>query len=169
MYDIPALLKRHRACLADMTRHFKLFFKEEGYPTNKKKIKILRITSRASLKQVHSGPGFYLIATDLDIDSNPCKLSVKKCGVVYRGHSYGVKERIESHLFYDSYLVKDSGRRFTVCVKLDGKNINIDKAPLNKNKWFAVTHSMPKSNTLIREAAEAAFDKVFGRPIGSDK
>lgn len=169
MYDIPALLEKHRECLDGMAEHFKSFFAGVSYQKNQGKLKIHQVSSRADLDSILAGPGFYLIATDLAAGNNPCKLRVKDARVVYRGHSYGVRERIESHLFYSSYLAKDSGRRFTVCMKLDGKNINIDKKPLNRNRWVVVTHSMPKSTKLIREAAEAAFDEVFGRPIGSDK
>lgn len=169
MYDILGLLEKHRACLAEMAEHFESFFSGESYQGNQRKVRILEVRCRADLENVLAGRGFYLVATDLDAGNNPCKLSVKGARVVYRGHSYGVRERIESHLFYDSYLAKDSGRRFTVCMKLDGGNINIDRKPLNKHRWVVVTHSMPKSTKLIREAAEAAFDRVFGRPIGSDK
>lgn len=172
-YDIENLLRKHSKCLDDIADHFIDFFRQDDYPViSDRKIKVHKIGAYADLetKKVLKGPGFYLIATDVPTQSNPCRLTVESdLPIVYRGHSYNVRERIESHLFYGSYTTKESARRFSVCMKLDGKNINIDRQPLNKQTWVVVTHSMPKSKILIREAAEVAFDRTFGRPVGSDK
>lgn len=54
-------------------------------------------------------------------------------------------------------------------MKLDGKNINIDRGIASKHEWWVATHSMPGSKVLIREAAEIGFDAAFGRPVGSDR
>jgi len=171
VYDIPLLLTKHKACINDIANHFSDFFKNIDYSKgNKKKIKTHTLKSSNDLDSVLSGPGFYLIATDVQTQINPCTLTIgANLKVVYRGHSYNVRERIESHLFYNSYLVKNAGRKFTVCMKLDRNNINIDKFPYNENQWVVVTHSMPKSTILIREAAEVAFDGVFEKPVGSYK
>lgn len=169
-YDIQKLLAKHRECLDEVASHFEVFFGDVDYSKKQKKIKTQAVKLHGDLQKILGGPGFYLIATDLPAIPNPCSLAVESdARVVYRGHSYNVRERIESHLFYDAYRAMDSGRRFTVCMKLDGRNINIDKHPLNRNKWLVVTHSMPKSTVLIREAAEVAFDAVFGKPVGSDR
>lgn len=169
-YDIQKLLATHRECLLDIASYFESFFQSVDYSLKQQKIKRHTIKSHADLTKILRGPGFYLIATDFPATPNPCTASVgSDVRVVYRGHSYGVRERIESHLFYETYRAKDSGRRFTVCMKLGGRNINIDRHPLSKKKWVVVTHSMPTSTSLIREAAEAAFDTVFGRPVGSDR
>ena len=170
-YDIPLLLKKHKACLDNISEHFVQFFHGIDYAQElPRKVKKHSIRHPEDLSSVLGGPGFYFIATDVRTIQNPCSLIINESlHVVYRGHSSDVRERIESHLFYDLYHAKDSGRRFTICMKLDRKNININKAPLNRNQWVVITHSMPKSTTLIREAAEVGFDSVFDKPIGCDK
>ena len=170
IYDILMLLRKHRACLKEIAKHFERYFTNIDYSKKQKNIKKQSVRSLADLDKILGGPGFYLIATDLPTKRNQCTAVVQgSLKVVYRGHSYHVRERIESHLFYKSYRAKDSGRRFTVCMKIDGRNININRHPLNKRQWFVVTHSMRKSTRLIREAAEEAFDAVFGKPVGSDR
>jgi hypothetical protein len=170
-YDIAMLLDRHKACLNEIASHFEQFFNDADYLQKQKgKIKKHVVKLHTDLDKVLRGAGFYLIATDYPTGTNPCTLKIADgLPVVYRGHSYNVRERVESHLFYDQYRIKDSGRRFTVCMKLDGGNINIDKSPLNGKQWMVVTHSMTKSTSLIRQAAEIGFDNVFGRPVGSDR
>lgn len=54
-------------------------------------------------------------------------------------------------------------------MKLNGKNVNLDECSKIDDDWYVVTHSMPKSMKLIREAAEAAFDAEFGKPVCSTK
>ena len=172
IYDIAALAKKHRACLYDMAQHFKYFFLELDYAgLLPKQVRLQVIRSPENLNNVLRGPGFYCIATTVPTLGNRCtlKLGMKQATVVYRGHSHTVRERIESHLFYDSYIQKDSGRRFTVCMKLDGRNINVDRGAASTHEWLVATHSMPKSKVLIREAAEVGFDAAFQRPIGSDR
>jgi hypothetical protein len=169
-YDITNLLEQHQKCLREMVDHFAGFFQSVDYSKKNPKVKGTLIRSPADLKHVLYGPGLYLIATDVPIEMNPCTLKLNKTlPVVYRGHSSNVRERVESHLFYDTYIARKARRGFTVCMKLDGKNINIDKRPLNKRQWFVVAHSMPRSNAIIRISAEIAFDTVFEKPIGSDK
>lgn len=170
-YDIPDLLERHRQCLDEIATEFARYFTAIDYSAaNMRKVRKHLDLTKADLEDVLYGPGFYLIATDVETGKNDCRLTIAgNLRVVYRGHSSNVRERIESHLFYDSYRNKDAGRRFTVCMKLDGANINIDRAPLDGNRWAVVTHSMPGSTLLIREAAEAGFDEVFGKPVGSDR
>jgi hypothetical protein len=172
LFDIPALTKKHQACLNDMAHYFETFFREVDYAVKlPKQIKLQVIRSYEDLLSVLGGPGFYCIASTVPTEGNRCtlRLGASKAAVVYRGHSHTVRERIESHLFYDSYVRKNSGRRFTVCMKLDGKNINVERGSTSKHEWLVVTHSMPGSKVLIREAAEVGFDAAFGRPIGSDR
>ena len=172
LYDISALTKKHQACLDDMARDFKRFFLGIDYAAMlPKQVRIRTIRSQDDVLDVLSGPGFYCIATTAPISGNKCtlKLGAGRAAVVYRGHSHTVRERIESHLFYDSYVKKASGRRFTVCMKLDGKNVNIDRGFASNHDWLVATHSMPKSKVLIREAAEVGFDAAFRRPVGSDR
>ncbi|WP_166207394.1 hypothetical protein [Cognatiluteimonas telluris] len=171
-YDIAALTRMHRACLDGMAKHFKKFFLEISYDTKlPTQVRLQVIRSPSDLSSILAGPGFYCIATTLPISYNRCtlRLGAQQAPVVYRGHSHTVRERIESHLFCDAYKKRDSGRRFTVCMKLDGKNINIDSIDFSKYEWLVATHSMPKSKVLIREAAELGFDAVFERPIGSNR
>lgn len=172
-YDIKSLVKKHKKCLDSIASHFVEYFSQKDYLNkNDRKVKIHIVKNYSDLENnnILKGPGFYLIASNYAVGENPCTLFINgDKQVVYRGHSYNVRERIESHLFYDSYTSKNSGRRFTVCLKLDRDNINIDKPPLNKHGWVIVTHSMGNSKSLIREAAEMAFDEVFSKPVGSNK
>jgi hypothetical protein len=169
-YDINALLEKYRACANDMTEEFRQFFRIFDYQNNDyKKIKITKIESLQSLDSVLSGAGFYLIASTMPTPNNGCRLQIGSSRVIYRGHSSNVRERLESHLFYGSYTTKNAGRKFTVCMKLNGKNVNLDECSKIDDDWYVVTHSMPKSMKLIREAAEAAFDAEFGKPVCSTK
>ncbi|MFG1488833.1 hypothetical protein ABMA58_06230, partial [Oceanospirillum sp. HFRX-1_2] len=100
MYDIPNLLMKHRRCVEDIAGHFKSFFDDIDY-TGKlpRQIKKIQIDSLNDLSNVLKGPGFYIIATDMPIENNPCKLNLgDQLKAVYRGHSYHVGERLESHL-----------------------------------------------------------------------
>ena len=156
-YDIQMLLDKRKACLSDMASHFKQFFEDANYlQKQQRKIKKHVIKRHRDLDEVLRGAGFYLIATDCPTGgTNPCTLMVGDgLPVVYRGHSSNVRERVESHLFCDQYRSKDSGRRFKVCMKLNGGNINIDNSALNDKQWVVVTHSMSGSTSLLREAAE---------------
>lgn len=169
-YDINSLLKKYRTCANDMTEEFRTFFRGFDYQSNDyKKIKITKIESLQSLSSVLGGAGFYLIASTMVTPNNSCRLKIFSSRVIYRGHSSSVRERLESHLFYGSYTRRNAGRKFTVCMKLNGKNVNLDECSKIDGEWYVVTHSMPKSMKLIREAAEAAFDAEFGKPVCSTK
>jgi hypothetical protein len=169
-YDIPELLDRYYTLLGEITREFERFFREVDYSTRQPKIKQHMIRLPADLVGILAGPGFYLIATDLPTEDNPCTLTVGNgLPVVYRGQGYHVRERIESHLFYDRYRAKKSTLGYTVSIKLGNVNINVDEASFSDYQWLVVTHSMPRSIRPIRETAEEAFDNVFGRPVGSSR
>ena len=171
MYDISALKEKHRACLDDMAKHFESFFRSIDYSRSlPKQVRVRQVRSHIDLQRVLRGPGFYCIASTIPTSANRCtlRLGERRAPVVYRGHSHTVRERVESHLFNEPYVRKDAGRRFTVCLKLDGQNINVDRGVAAGQEWLVATHSMPKSNFLVREAAEVGFDLAFGRPVGSD-
>lgn len=169
-YEIKILLEKHKTCLEEIAKYFEGFFRNTDYSKKpQKQIRVHKIENEKSINEILKGPGFYLIASTIETPENSCNLKIKESSVIYRGHSSNVRERVESHLLHNSYIKKDSARRFTVCMKLEGKNINIDQAEFRKHQWYVVTHSMPKSMKLIREAAEIAFDRTFGKPACSTK
>jgi hypothetical protein len=169
-YDISALVNRYNAVLREITIEFETFFRDIDFSVEQRIIKRHTITLPGDLAHVLAGRGFYLIATDLPIESNSCSLRIGNgLPVVYRGQGYHVRERLESHLFYDLYRAKGSTQGYTVCMRLNGNNVNVDKPPFNKHQWVVATHSMPASIRPIREAVEEAFDNVFGRPVGSSR
>lgn len=169
-YDISALVNRYNIALREITIEFEAFFRDKDYPVEQPMIKRHTIALPSDLAHILAGRGIYLIATDLPTEPNSCNLTTGNgLPVVYRGQGYHVRERLESHLFYDLYRAKESTQGYTVCMRLNGSNVNVDKPPFNKHRWMVVTHSMPASIRPIREAAEEAFDNVFGRPVGSSK
>jgi hypothetical protein len=171
IYDIPLMVQKHRACVSEMADHFKTFFLETDYSKPlPRKVRVQSVRSRDDLAKILAGPGFYCIASTIPTDENKCTLRLGSplAPVIYRGHSYSVRERIESHLFNEPYVQRDSGRRFKVCLKLRGKNIDIDRGAEARHSWLVATHSMPNSTLFVREAAERGFDLAFCRPIGSD-
>lgn len=133
------------------------------------------------IEDVHGGVGFYMIFSDCkEFTQNGCDLTYEdsKFYCVYRGHSYHVRERISSHLFYSP------GNKYPNCMKIvinDKKyNINIEEKELYEDKtvanvtfpncqWIIVKIPLDNSKQAIREMFEQAFDSKYGRPIFSDK
>lgn len=150
-----------------------------GYSSRSPSIKVEKITKVEDLEKIPSRPGIYLIFTnyqDPSIQDNKCTLTLQsdtKAKVIYRGESYKVSNRLESHLFHNTYhqeLRKQSGRsdNYAVCLKINNENINLDKASVvSEANWYVAYHGLPSSNRFIREIAEKAFDSVYHKPICS--
>lgn len=129
--------------------------------------------------------GFYMIFNNHIVQQNTCTCQVKLDGenkpyiCVYRGHSYHLKDRIQSHLFYDFSTSYNSCMQ--VLVKEKKYNIDISKGTLyfkgepQKNlefprcNWLVVKITLSNSKQSTREMFESVFDSVYGKPIYSDK
>ena len=170
LYDITELASLESELAQKMKAHFVRFFTKHDYTVATEEVMSFDVADLSDLKGLPYGPGLYVIFTDYQKDSNPCKLELCNLKAIYRGHCYTVKKRLFSHLLNNHYrsMLPANGVRYDVCLKLDGANgININIAPYSSYKWRVVVHKMPRSSKLIREQAELAFDHVFGRPLGS--
>ena len=151
-------------------------------------VKVSRIACHKDLESIFPGPGFYIIFTDSDVGQNPCRLVLgEQCRAVYRGESYLVRKRVQSHLFNRWYRQDYEDREqeyvsrpektgkayyepfWPACLRLgDGSNgIDVDNDKYSKSQWFVVVHSMKGSSQEVRKQAERAFDDVFGKPVAS--
>lgn len=145
------------------------------------------IKTPSDLKGITSGPGFYIIMTNHDVEGNNCKLTANGglCAI-YRGECGTARKRIQSHLFNTQYKSEYDQRRSTymnndqnkgkafyepfwpACLKIkegvNGINIDTDNE-YNQSVWMVIVHDMNGSSQEVREQAELAFDDVFGKPI----
>lgn len=140
------------------------------YSRTKPALRVQRISKIEDLEKIPNQRGFYLIFTDYKLgfgERNKCKAVIighPDAKAIYRGESYNVRTRLESHLFHNTYhkkLKSASNRsdRYTVCLKIDGEHVNLDEPlEMSKAKWYVAYHGFPKSNQVIREIAEKAFD-----------
>jgi len=145
---------------------------------------LFKIKKYDDLKDLYSGPGFYVILTNYKNDENDCKLIINdKNKAIYRGHCSHLKHRIESHLFNKKYNEEYSKRKaekekkgkkfsevpFNACIKIDPNinGIDIDDKTYSGYEWYIIQLKMPGSSRLIREQAEQAFDEVFSKPLAS--
>jgi hypothetical protein len=170
-FDIPALSARYSSLMTEFTNHFKERIHRIDYSRDEfgQGIKMHRIRTLADLTTV-KGTGLYLIATDMPVGENMCQLKVGALAlpVIYRGHSYHMRDRIRSHLFNASHrAAMNPNKPYNVCIRLDDRNIEVSERPFCDHQWVVVTHSLRKSNLAIRECAERAFDAIHGRPIAS--
>ncbi|MNK05488.1 hypothetical protein D3C87_233710 [compost metagenome] len=142
-----------------------------SYHKDSRDIQIIDLKYITDLDKVYAGSGFYIILCNKDIDQNLCSLVIDKYKAIYRGHSFFTRKRLKSHLFNTAYKAerKDNEPNYKVCLKFEDKTegINIDSEPYSAMYWKVIIHKMNKSNQLIREQMELAFDEVYGRPIKS--
>ncbi|MEQ3498300.1 hypothetical protein ABMY20_00920 [Tenacibaculum sp. SSH1-16] len=140
------------------------YFKEVDYLTPNNEIQIIEINNELHLDRIIIGSSFYVILTDYVFGNNKCLFEYKKHKAIYRGHSYNTKKRLLSHLANKKYnsLRRKNEPNYKVCLKIeDGVNgININEKPYNTWNWIVIIHKMKKSNTVMREQAEYAFDKI---------
>ena len=119
------------------------------------KIIVKNIKIHSDLKSIPNERGFYLIFTDYKKgfqSVNKCKCVLKdnpNARVIYRGESYNVRTRLESHLFHELYHKKrvENKKRsdnYNVCLKLENEeNINLDsKEEVNKANWYVAYHAL---------------------------
>lgn len=143
------------------------------YNDSTKDIQIYQLRRLEDLTQIYTGTGFYIILTDYPSDNNNCTLYYKGAKAIYRGHSYGVRDRIKSHLFNEKYnediIGKKYSTKYTVCLKMEDGNggINIDSKIYSKWNWFIIIHKMNNSSKTMRELMEDAFDEIYNRPVFS--
>lgn len=155
-------------------------FKNEKSP----KIIVRQISSLIDLEEIPNERGFYLIFTDYkngyeDLNDCTCVISDdSNARVIYRGESYNVRTRLESHLFNNYYHKKrkENHKRidnYQVCLKLmNEEHVNLDSSVENHTEiinanWYVAYHAFPKSDGVIRKMAEQAFDEIFGKPVCS--
>lgn len=146
---------------------------------SKDDLSIIRISSYKDLEKLISGIGFYIILTDYRYSDNKCKLNICPEGInvkaVYRGHSYTLRKRVESHIFNTKYNEKRTEQKrnkkyttnFDICMKLEeGKQgVDIDESKYKSNVFYIIQHKMNNSNETHRKLMEKVFDKKYGKPI----
>ncbi|MFD2943259.1 hypothetical protein [Flavobacterium notoginsengisoli] len=147
------------------------YLKECNYASPSSSFQVIDIKNLKDLQAIYSGPGFYILMTDLKFEDNNCLFQHDDFQAIYRGHSYFVKDRIMSHLFNLDYNKNPSKHRtkYTVCLKIeDGvEGININQQPYCNYSWKIIVHKMKDSSKMIREQAELAFDCIYNRPSKS--
>lgn len=142
--------------------------------------KFADLASAESFNGLCAGRGFYLILSDYVAPwdrRNACTHTVDGLPVLYRGQADKVRERLRSHLDNRRYLQMKADKKQSAwdrCLKLDEVKFNrggisFDEAPFNRARWAAVVMPMPKSTSQMRELAEWAFDRVFGKPVASNE
>jgi hypothetical protein len=164
----------------EMIMNFEKMF-EDAPPTNSGgPWQFIDIAAAGNLNGLCAGRGFYLILSDYVAPwdrRNGCTLTVDGLPVVYRGQADKVSERLRSHLDNRRYSQMKAEKRqpaWDRCLKLDEVKdnrggINFDEAPFNRVRWAAAVLPMPKSTSQMRELAEWAFDRVFGKPVASNE
>ncbi|PFL95349.1 hypothetical protein COJ37_23615 [Bacillus cereus] len=166
--DIEILERKFQTSIIEYFKSDK--FPKEFYSKLEKDIRISKIKKHQDLNQLFYGAGFYNIVTDCKNSENPCELIYEKAyKVIYRGHCTRIKKRVESHLFNDKYNSNTGRTSYNVCMKVEPNvsGINIDLPPYKNFNWFVIQISLPKSNKIIREQAEIAFDQLYKKPLAS--
>lgn len=143
------------------------YFNEVNYSQPSEGIQIVELNSEEDIKKVYSGTGFYVILSDYLFTENTSSFKYKERHAIYRGHCHSVKKRLMSHLANERYKLNDN--LYSVCLKINpGENgININKEPYNNWKWTVMVFKMKGSSKEMREQAELAFDKIYGKPCKS--
>ena len=137
------------------------------------------IKAKKDIKQIKGTEGFYIILRNKYNRSN-CKYKINEFVAVYRGHASKMRERIESHLFFDP-----EGSDFRNCMKISigddsSVNINIEtqrtykdgkesKQAIPRCDWRVAYVSLNKSRQGFREMFEKAFDSKYNKPDYSKK
>ncbi|MNB85014.1 hypothetical protein D3C75_318980 [compost metagenome] len=131
---------------------------------------IIKLSKFKDISKVMKGEGMYIIFTNYKFVENTCNFTIGNLKAIYRGHSHGVGLRVISHLFNMKYQTIKGKTNYISCIQLDDQiGININLKPYNSYQWYILQLKMKKSNVFIREKAEEAFDRVFGKPLGSKK
>lgn len=127
--------------------------------------------------------GFYMIFCNKAKESLDCTCTLKKDDVdyicVYRGHSSNIKNRLESHLFFDE------NTKYPNCMKviIESKKYNInneikkvyidgkidESVILPTWNWGVIHIPLTDSKQALREMFENVFDGLYKKPIFSDK
>jgi hypothetical protein len=173
--NLKKRIEKYKSDLNNVTEGIKSdlkeYFKGLDYSIANSEVEITTLSSENDINKIYASPGFYIILTDNNFSDNECKFRYNDQTAIYRGHSYTTRKRISSHLANNTYVKnrKSTDPNYTVCIKIeDGVNgINIDSKPYSDWKWTVIVHKMRKSNELIREQAELAFDNAFGKPCKS--
>ena len=140
----------------------------------KNEMQFVKINARKDLTYIKNSEGFYIILRN-NYDEISCKYKKGKFVAVYRGHASKMRERIESHLFYNS-----DNTNLPNCMKVyvDEKrsvNINIEtKKTYEKReesgckfpscKWMVAYVTLNKSKQGFREMFEKTFDRKYNKP-----
>jgi hypothetical protein len=169
---VKSLKVREAELAVYMQQCFEPLMKE--LPANEKGLFLLHpLRNGEDINHVATGPGMYIILSDIVLDGNKCRLCIDGLTAVYRGHSYEVRERIRSHLDHPAHrTVKGSGA-WNQCLKLGGLEdrvtggLNINSEALQGTKWAVLVLRLLDSSEFQREQAEWAFDEIFGLPLGS--
>ncbi|MFC4931466.1 hypothetical protein [Massilia sp. GCM10023247] len=187
MTDFPSLSElawnynnRLEYLAVEMVQELQCMFERHAPSTADGLYQVIDIVSSASLRQVRPGRGFYLIASDHLPPwerRNACTLTVAGLPVLYRGQAHQVQERLMSHLANRHYVQTktDKGQAFWErCLKLDEVKgnkggINVEDPPFDRSRWAVAVLPMPNSTSQMRELAEWAFDRVYGRPVASNE
>lgn len=136
-----------------------------------KKNKLIEINN---ILEIKGSVGFYMIFCSNKIPGAKYCLTENKTKYycVYRGHSYNMKNRLISHLFYEP------NGAYKNCMQIDINNkkynINIEtetlyanKSTINKDyypkkwKWAYVSIPLTNSKQAFREMFETTFDKKY--------
>lgn len=137
-------------------------------------MKFVEVRERKDIKKIKGSEGFYIILRNKYRDLE-CRYKNNGFIAVYRGHASKMRERIESHLFYDP-----ANDKYQNCMKIsidDNNNININietkktykngkeiKCKFPSCKWKIAYVSLNKSKQHFREMFEKAFDSEFCKP-----
>lgn len=135
-------------------------------------------------ENVKGGVGFYMIFSNVSSTDLNCSCTIEHKGetftCVYRGHSYHMKNRLLSHLFYEPnsqypncMKIEIKDKKYNINLEaqklyLKGQEINETPFPI-KQKWLVITIPLADSKQAIREMFEIVFDQTYGKPIYSDK
>jgi hypothetical protein len=167
-YEIRRLVSQERDFSLEVQRHFVDFFNNHDYTISNQLLVTQAIETSTDIDRLPYGSGLYLILTDHEVPGNLCRFEHDRLRAIYRGHCSRVKARVRSHLFNAMHRAgHHEGPRFETCIRLEGKNLNIDQEPHSRSRWMVMVHKMTGSSRLIREQAELAFDAVYGRPAAS--
>ncbi len=140
-----------------------------------KNIKTVKITDIASLDEVPSQAGFYIIFSDIKYQENDCRAIFNDEPVepdeptikaIYRGEANKVRVRLKSHLFNECYkeYFEESEKEsnfYSTTLTIDGSKVNLDKKQYNQYEWYVVYIAAPKSNRNVRNMYEDSFDQFI--------
>lgn len=169
---IKSLKVRENELAVHMQQSFYQLMKE--LPANEQGLFLLHpLRNGEDINDVATGPGLYIILSDLVLDENECSLCIDDLVAVYRGQAYEVRERVRSHLDHPAHRALMGGSAWDRCLKLGGLEVrengglDINSAALQGTKWAVLVLRLKDSSEFQRKQAEWAFDEIFGKPLGS--